>query len=441
MKKNECLRLKGFYENELINRILAFWLPRCEDREYGGFVNCFDNEGKQLISYDKYTWSQGRFVWMFSRLATIKAPIFSQSQRNEFLRLAESGKQFLMRHCLMTGEELDGKGDCAEDVRCVFLMERDGTHKYVDGCTDLDMSVYADCFVVIGMAAYAVSSGDNAAYQFGKRLYESILSRVGAGTFKTLPYPMSSEYRAHGIPMILSNVTREMYDAAQKLDPSWVPYLKSRLNGFSDDILNHFVDENGTVHEVISADNKMIDGLLGQHANPGHTIEDMWFMLDAAQILQKPSLVPRIANIALRALEIGWDRRYGGILHYVHVDGGEPEEWLSAEAREELMLRGETTEDQVLGGFGDKLWWIHSEALYTTLRLYRETGDEHFFQWHERIFEYVFRVFPNQDPEIREWKQICMRDGRPQEKVVALPVKDPFHITRNLILLLELLNA
>ena len=106
MKKNECLRLKGFYENELINRILAFWLPRCEDREYGGFVNCFDNEGKQLISYDKYTWSQGRFVWMFSRLATIKAPIFSQSQRNEFLRLAESGKQFLMRHCLMTGEEL-----------------------------------------------------------------------------------------------------------------------------------------------------------------------------------------------------------------------------------------------------------------------------------------------------------------------------------------------
>ena len=35
MDRNELLRLKGFYENELTNRILAFWLPRCEDREYG----------------------------------------------------------------------------------------------------------------------------------------------------------------------------------------------------------------------------------------------------------------------------------------------------------------------------------------------------------------------------------------------------------------------
>ena len=115
------------------------------------------------------------------------------------------------------------------------------------------------------------------------------------------------------------------------------------------------------------------------------------------------------------------------------LHGGEPEDWLFDGAKKELMLRGETTEDQVLGGFGDKLWWIHSEALYTTLRLYQETGDERFFQWHEKVFEYVFRVFPNRDSEIREWKQICMRDGRPQEKVVALPVKDPFHITRNLI--------
>ena len=94
----------------------------------------------------------------------------------------------------------------------------------------------------------------------------------------------------------------------------------------------------------------------------------------------------------------------------------------------------------MIGGFGDKLWWIHSEALYTTLRLYLETGDEQFWAWHEKVFAYTFRVFPNRDPEIREWKQICMRDGRPQEKVVALPVKDPFHITRNLILIIELLT-
>ena len=46
-------------------------------------------------------------------------------------------------------------------------------------------------------------------------------------------------------------------------------------------------------------------------------------------------------------------------------------------------------------------------------------------------------AFP--DHKTGEWTQIRKRDGAPQQKVVALPVKDPFHIARNLILILELL--
>ena len=123
MDRNELLRLKGFYENELTNHILAFWLPRCEDREYGGYVNCFDNAGEKLQSYDKYTWSQGRFVWVFSRLAATRIGIFPQEQRKEFLRLAKNGRGFLMRHCLMG----------PEDWRCIYQMERDGSPKHVEG--------------------------------------------------------------------------------------------------------------------------------------------------------------------------------------------------------------------------------------------------------------------------------------------------------------------
>ena len=101
----------------------------------------------------------------------------------------------------------------------------------------------------------------------------------------------------------------------------------------------------------------------------------------------------------------------------------------------------EPVERQVREGWGDKLWWVHSEALYTTLLCYHRTGEARFLEWHEKVFSYTFRTFPNRDPEVREWKQICKRDGSPQDKVVALPVKDPFHITRNLILILELLET
>ena len=60
MNFTERYKLYGFYQNELKSNLLGFWLPRCEDKEYGGFLNCFDNSGERLVSYDKYAWSQGR---------------------------------------------------------------------------------------------------------------------------------------------------------------------------------------------------------------------------------------------------------------------------------------------------------------------------------------------------------------------------------------------
>ena len=35
----------------------------------------------------------------------------------------------------------------------------------------------------------------------------------------------------------------------------------------------------------------------------------------------------------------------------------------------------------------------------------------------------------------------CDREGQPLERVVALPVKDPYHIARNLIQVLELFSS
>lgn len=53
---------------------------------------------------------------------------------------------------------------------------------------------------------------------------------------------------------------------------------------------------------------------------------------------------------------------------------------------------------------------------------------------------YTFDTFPNPDTEVGEWIQIRDRQGRPQNKVVALPVKDPFHVMRALILIVDLLD-
>ena len=68
--------------------------------------------------------------------------------------------------------------------------------------------------------------------------------------------------------------------------------------------------------------------------------------------------------------------------------------------------------------------------------LEERTNDEELKSWYQKIFDYTFRVFPNPDENIGEWIQIQTREGKPQTKVVALPVKDPFHIARNILYIL-----
>ncbi|MBQ6902459.1 MAG: AGE family epimerase/isomerase [Oscillospiraceae bacterium] len=422
MTQTERKKLYGFFENELTNQILSFWMPRCEDKEYGGFINCFDNKGEKLASYDKYTWSQGRFVWMFARLAGSPAVMFTKEERDEFLRLAKQGADFLEKHCLM-GED---------DWRCVFLMNRDGSPKRVEGWEQLDMSIYADCFAVIGMARYALESGDIKKYEFAKKLHESCVNRVNNNSFNTLPYPLSAKYRAHGIPMIMSNTTKELCLAADKLDTEYGKTLRELVKRYTEDILDNFVDENNVMHEIImSDDNSFFPQILGQHMNPGHTIEDAWFMLEACDLCRCPQWEEKIYDVAETAFKNGWDETYGGLLHFCGVNGGEP-------VGDMTGVENETMTKQLLD-WDSKLWWVHSEALYTSLLCHLRSGDEKFLKWFERVFEYTFNTFPGKNPEVREWIQIRSRDGSPQEKVVALPVKDPFHITRNIILILEAL--
>ncbi len=413
--------LFSFYKKELKENILSFWMKRCLDEEYGGYLNCFDNRGEKLVSYDKYTWSEGRFLWLFSHLALTSADIFTPEERETFTRYAESGAEFLSSHALIKGTK-----------NCVFLMERNGEAKEVSPGAPLDMSIYADCFVVIGMASYSLLKKDRSSFNFALSLYNSINDRVSSGSFRTLPYPLSPSFRAHGIPMILSNTARELYSASLLFDIDEAEKLKKDALVFSHDILDHFVDEDDVLHEIITKDNEFFPLLLGQHQNPGHTIEDGWFHLDAAEINGEEKNRDKIFRIVKKALSNGWDEEYGGLLHFCSVKGGKPDGDNTSLESEPMSLQ--------LSGWGDKLWWVHSEALYTTLRMYYESGDEEFLSWYEKVKDYVYSTFPNPDKTIGEWIQIRRRDGREEDKVVALPVKDPFHIARNYLLILELLQ-
>ncbi|MEX2044279.1 MAG: AGE family epimerase/isomerase [Opitutus sp.] len=125
----------------------------------------------------------------------------------------------------------------------------------------------------------------------------------------------------------------------------------------------------------------------------------------------------------------GIDEKHGGLLLHADCDGGPPRGTSGASSYEAA----------VRANWASKLWWVHPEALYATLLACRMSGGDSLHAWFDRVREYAFRIFPHPDPAVGEWIQIRDREGKPIERVVALPVKDPYHIARNLIQIIELL--
>jgi N-acylglucosamine 2-epimerase len=286
----------------------------------------------------------------------------------------------------------------------------------------------------MGFAAYAIAANDRESYLFAKALGESVWERYNDSEYHTLPYPLSARYRAHSKPMILTNVNCELCKAAKLFEADYLPVLCERIALCQCEVFEIFADSEHLVHEVCYKTGGFPENLFGEHINPGHVIEDMWFQVEAADILGDFCNIDRICRVAKQTLKTGWDEKYGGFYHFVKVNGEEGMEGDLGDAADEPQMK------LVLDDWGSKLWWVHSEALYTTLLLFDRTDDEEFLAWFERVFDYVFSTFPNPDKSIGEWIQIRTREGKPQEKVVALPVKDPYHIIRNVILIIELLE-
>ena len=54
------------------------------------------------------------------------------------------------------------------------------------------------------------------------------------------------------------------------------------------------------------------------------------------------------------------------------------------------------------------------------------------------MHEYCFTHYPV--PEHGEWYRNLTREGEPSSDVIVMPVKDPFHLPRNLIYSIDVLD-
>jgi N-acylglucosamine 2-epimerase len=415
---------RSFYQAHLEDDVLAWWLANGPDAEHGGVRTCFANTGGALLSTDKYTWSQGRWAWLTARLAGAARRGLLGLDAAALLRESQRTAEFIAAHALL------GDGG-----RTAYLLAADGAVRPYGPDGDPHASVFADLFAALGfaglhkeLAAGTVPGAPPAEAhrpwnELSERLVVSAAARMRTGTAKSEPYPVEPRFRSFAEPMLLLHVAAELYAAtgsatAAEVAAEAAASARSAL----------FV--TGTdVRDMAPWQAGLDDTLLARHRTPGHLLEFLWFLHQAAAAV--PGVAPLadqewLVGAALGALELSWDTKAGGLLRYVDRDGGEPRG----------RLLGDRYEDLVTRTWDTKLWWPHAEALYTTELLARSCGSAELAAWHDRVHAYTFATFP--DGPGKEWTQIRSRDGKPIDEVVALPVKDPFHIARALLLLVEL---
>lgn len=369
--------------NCLFNQVLPFWFEHAVDRA-GGLNTCITDEGK-VVTRDKWLWSQWRAVWVFSRL-------YRRTRDSRYLSLAEQICRFACTHG-WNGNSwrlcVSGDGAPLRDAE----------------------SIYVDAFAMYGLAEFARATDSADAKRWLRRTIDSVIPALARphDTIPHFPYPVPPGMRVHGLPMIFCLTFFDAADQCQGIDCLQIAW------SLSDEVFKCFHRrDRDLVLERIAADGSEAAAPLGTAVVPGHVIEGMWFHIHIARHFNDARRIAEAARLIRRHLEIGWDEQFGGLSLAVDANGSPDVGWAFADY---------------------KLWWPHTEALYALLCAFESTRQAWCIEWLERVEQYAFSHFPY--PAAGEWIQRLDRHGKPTQEVVALPVKDPFHLPRALILSLE----
>ena len=394
MNKEKLKNLQQFYHNTLFNDVLPFWLNSdLIDKECGGFITSVDRKGKSYNN-DKSVWFQGRCLWTFSKLCN------TYGVNEEWARAADSGARFIKEHCIDS------------DGRMFFTVTKEGLplrkRRYF----------YSESFLVIGFAEYYLLRKNEEDLALAVKYFDlmwNIYSNPASDPFKITPKENAEvrSLRSNANPMVLISSAQTLKRITGNSE-----YYDKIIEKILADMLNlHYKEYLKCVLENVGLDGSILDNPVGRTINPGHSIENSWFLMNLAMLNNDKELLQKALNILDWSLDIGWDKEYGGI-YYFRDAYGRPCEQLEHDM---------------------KLWWVHNEALIATLVALNLTGDEKYEKWYDTLHDYVFSHFS--DKEYGEWYGYLHRDGTVSHEQKGSLWKGPYHLLRCLILCDTLLDA
>ena len=394
MDKQMAGELRKFYHDTLFNDVLPFWMRSdLIDKEYGGFITSVDREGKSYND-DKSVWFQGRCLWTFSKLCNL------YGINDEWACAADSGASFIKQHCIDS------------DGRMFFTVTREGEplrkRRYF----------FSESFLVVGFAEYYALRKNKEDLNLAEKYFDlmySIYKNPKSDPFKITPKE-NADVRAlcsNSYPMVLVSSAQTLKRISGRIE-----YYDGIISEIINDMISlHYKEDLKCVLETVYTDGAILNNPTGRTINPGHSIENSWFLMNHAHRTGDTELFKKALNILNWSLECGWDEEHGGIYYFRDVYG-RPCEQLEHDM---------------------KLWWVHNEALIATLTAYKLTGDKHYYEWYKKVHNYSFSHFS--DKSFGEWYGYLHRDGTVSHDQKGSLWKGPYHLLRCLMLSEQILES
>ena len=381
--------LRDDLKEELVSRILPYWMQRTVDVQNGGFVGLIYEDGVVSRDASKGSILNARILWTFSAA-------YAALGGHDLLATARRAADYFAAHFI------------------------DATHGGVfwsvnsSGDPDDDRKhVYAQSFAIYALAEYHRATGDAASLARAIAIFELVEKNAYDHEFggyeeafnrawfvlddarlgpDDVDAPKSMNTHLHLL---------EAYTALLRVWPT--DLLRKRLVALVN-IFTNVVVGNGAEHaqQFFESDWTPVERIVSY----GHDIETSWLVLDAADALGDPALRERAKELSLRlavsALDVGFDVEHGGLFNGTDARG---------------MLDT------------DKEWWPQAEAIVGFVNAFMETGDDEYLDAANATWAFVQRHVS--DAEGGEWHRRVSRAGEVRlghEKVG--PWKCPYHNAR-----------
>ncbi|WP_153557491.1 AGE family epimerase/isomerase [Roseimaritima sediminicola] len=377
MNRNRINELISVYRDGLLEDVLPFWTAHGVDSQHGGFLTALDREGR-VIDTDKAVWQQGRFTWLLTEL------YHRVEARDEWLRLAQHGADFLDAHCF---DPADG--------RMWFLLTRDGRplrkRRYA----------FSESFAAVAYAGLARITGRPEDAEKARRAFRRFVDHSENPQNVEPKFTDVRPTRSLAVPMI-TIVTAQQLRAAIGLEDAehWIDRSIESIRR------HHIKPDLQCVMETVGSDGEVLDHFDGRTLNPGHAIEGAWFILNEGKLRGDQELIRVGCQMLDWMWQRGWDARHGGILYFTDLKGLPVQEYWH----------------------DMKFWWPQNETIIACLLAYQLTGDPKYAEWHTQIHDWTHAHFP--DAQHGEWFGYLHRDGTLSSTAKGNYWKGPFHIPR-----------